>query len=105
MGVPQTAGGAAVYNSLNQLKADMFGIPVAVLEENDTSALGAILSAAIGAGWYDSIESAAIDACKVKEVIYPSFEYKEWLNKRYNIYKELYPAVKMQYQKLKEINS
>ena len=110
MGCPKAeqikvAGGAAVYNTLNQLKADMFGIPVAVLEENDTSALGAVLTAAIGAGWYDSMEAAIAAACKVKEVIFPSYEYKEWMNKRYNIYKELYPAVKMQYQMLKEINT
>ena len=99
------SGGAAVFPILNELKAEMFGIPVEVLEENDTSALGAALIAAVGAQWYQWYENAIADTCKIKEMIYPKGIYKEWLTKRYQIYKELYPSVKLQYERLKELNS
>lgn len=99
----KAAGGAAVFPILNQLKAEMFDIPLAVLEENDTSALGAAMIAALGVRWYISWEEAAWDICKVKEIVYPTGKYKKWLDDRYAIYKSLYPAVREQYEKLKEI--
>ena len=110
MGCPEVknmtiSGGAAVFPVLNQLKAEMFGIPTQTLEENETSALGASIVAALGAGWYKTLEEATKDLCKIKEIFYPTGGHIEWMQKRYSIYKELYPAVKLQYEKLKEINS
>lgn len=110
MGCPEVknmtiSGGAAIFPVLNQLKAEMFGIPAQTLEENETSALGASIVAALGAGWYKTLDEATKDLCKIKEIIYPTGEYTKWLKKRYSIYKELYPAVKLQYEKLKELNS
>lgn len=99
------SGGAAVFPVLNQLKAEMFGLRAEILEENDTSALGAALIAAVGAGWYENYEAAIEDTCRIKEVIHPKGVYKDWLHKRYLIYKDLYPSVKLQYERLKELNS
>lgn len=109
MGKPEAkqmkvAGGAAVFSVLNQLKADMFQIPVAVLEENDTSALGAVAAALLGMGRYADINEATADVCRIKEVIHPSGLDRTWLENRFSIYKELYPSVKEQYEKLKEIH-
>ena len=108
MGCPEVknmtiSGGAAVFPVLNQLKAEMFGIPTQTLEENETSALGASIVAALGAGWYKTLEEATKDLCKIKEIFYPTGGHIEWMQKRYSIYKELYPAVKLQYEKLKEL--
>ena len=97
------SGGAAVFPILNRLKAEMFGIPVEIMAENETSALGAAMIAAVGAGWYEDLQTAMAAVCKIKETMLPTGIYKEWLDKRYLIYKELYPAVKLQYEKLKEI--
>lgn len=97
------SGGAAVSTSLNLLKAEMFGIPAKTLEENDTSALGAALIAAVSIGWYPDIETAVEDSVKIKETIVPTESHKEWMRNRYSLYKELYPAVKNQYIKLKEL--
>lgn len=98
------AGGAAVNSVLNQLKAEMFGIPAAVMEEKDTSALGAAMAAAVGAGWYADFGEAAADLCKIRERIEPDGTYREWLEKRFSIYKKLYPAVKEQYEALRRIS-
>ena len=97
------SGGAAVFPILNRLKAEMFGIPVEIMAENETSALGAAMIAAVGAGWYQDLQTAMTAVCKIKKTMLPTGMYKDWLDKRYLIYKELYPAVKLQYEKLKEI--
>ena len=97
------SGGAAGNPVLNQLKAEMFQIPVAVLEENDTSALGAVMVAAVGAGWYESIEDAILNICHIKEQTKPVGKYNTWLEERYSIYKKLYPAVRTQYKELRRI--
>lgn len=97
------AGGAAVNPVLNYLKAELFGLPVAILEETDTSALGAAMVGAVGSGWYANIEDAIHQACRVKEQTEPTGKYKEWLEKRFSIYKELYPSVKQQYEALRRI--
>lgn len=99
----RVAGGAVVFPLLNRLKAEMFGIPVAILKENDSSALGAALIASVGAGWYKDLGTAVTDACKVVEILEPTGAYAQWLRKRFSVYKELYPAVKTQYKRLKEI--
>lgn len=99
------SGGAAVFPILNQLKSEMFEIPAEILEENDTSALGAAMIAALGEGWYADAETLVKDVCKIKEIVSPTGKYKEWMDKRYSIYKELYPAVKVQYERLKELRA
>ena len=98
------AGGVAVNPVLNRLKAEMFEIPAAVMEEKDTSALGAAMVAAVGAGWYGNFTEAAADLCRIRERIEPTGKYRGWLEKRFSVYKKLYPAVKEQYEELKRIS-
>ncbi len=102
MGSPEVtflklAGGAAVNPELNFLKAELFGVRAGILEEKDTSALGAAMIAAMGLGW--NLEGT----CKITEYVEPTGEYRDWLLKRFEIYKALYPAVKEQFVKLKEM--
>ena len=101
----KVSGGAAVIPALNQLKAEMFDLPVDVLEENDTSALGAALIAAQKIGWYVNFSEATQKNCIVSRRILPSKNHREWMLGRYEIYKELYPALQLQYEKLKELKT
>lgn len=108
MGMPEAvkmkvAGGAAVNPVLNRLKAEMFGIPADIQEEADSSALGAAMIASVGAGWFADQDDAAKRVCRTKVRIEPSGKYEDWLQSRFAIYKELYPAVKKQYEKWKGI--
>lgn len=117
------SGGAAISNILNQMKADMFSVPVKIVEEVDTSALGASFIAAVGAGWYPDLETAMEENCNIKEQpepekaetdakekshsknrLEPDETSGKWMKERYQIYKELYPAVKEQYQKWKNLS-
>ena len=105
MGKPEAkemriAGGAAVNRTLGRLKAELFGIPVKVLKEHDTSALGACMVAELGMKWYQNEEEAMTSSVKVEETIYPTGKYQDILKQRFAVYKELYPALKDNFKQL-----
>ncbi len=86
-------GGAARNQTLNQLKAELFGLTVKTLQENDTSALGAVMLGAVGCGTFDSLEKAAETICKADKVTEPCGRYKKLLLSRFELYKKLYPSL------------
>ena len=92
MGKPEirgirTCGGASQNDDLNRLKAELFGVPVHILKENDTSALGAVRL----------ISKEKIN--KISYSILPIGKTRGRLLERYEIYKSLYPALKEQFEK------
>ena len=105
MGKPEAkemriAGGAAVNRTLGRLKAELFGIPVKVLKEHDTSALGACMVAELGIKWYQNEEEAMTSSVEMEETIYPTGKYQDILKQRFAVYKELYPALKDNFKQL-----
>ena len=80
-------GGAAQNDDLNRLKAELFGVPVHVLKENDTSALGAVRLLT-----YENIN-------EISYSILPTGKMRERLLERYEIYKSIYPALREQFEK------
>ena len=52
-------GGGARSKVWAQMFADATGLPLSVSESVEASSLGAAVSAAVGAGWYDGFEAAA----------------------------------------------
>lgn len=98
--VMYTAGGAAINRTLGKLKAELFGIPVKILKEHDTSALGACMVAELGAGRYQDVKEAMNFGVKTEETLYPTGMYQETLKQRFAVYKELYPALKEHFKKL-----
>lgn len=109
MGKPQVhrlkvTGGAAQNPFLNFLKAELFELPVEIMAERDASALGAAMVASIGLGWFSDYEEATERVCQVQERIEPVGRYTVWLKKRFGVYKELYPALKEQYQIMRRLD-
>lgn len=96
----RVSGGAAGSPVLNQMKAELFGVPVLVPEETDTSALGACMTASVGLGRSVDFAEAIRQSVRIKEYVQPRERYQKLLKQRFEIYKELYPAVKDQYGKL-----
>ncbi len=90
----RVSGGAASNAVLNQMKAELFGVPVLVPKETETSALGACMTAAVGLGWFSDYREAAERFCAIRECVSPWGQYKRMLEQRFAIYKELYPATK-----------
>ena len=84
------SGGAAQNPILNQLKAELFNVPVLVLKENDTSALGAAKMAAKGLGMDTTFNQAV-------STVVPQGNYREILLKRHQVYKAIYPKLKEEF--------
>ena len=94
-------GGAAQSAAFNQLKADVLGMQVVTLEEAEASALGAAMIAGIGSGLFNSLAEAASVCVKQAGVFEP--HRRRVLDARYEMYKQLYPALKEQFGNWKEI--
>ena len=108
MGKPQVekiviSGGAATIDFLNLLKSELFDVPVEIVEESDVSALGACMVAAVGAGVYQSYQQITKEWVKRKSGFFPSGTYREWFEKRFEIYKELYESLEPLFQKWKKL--
>jgi len=88
------SGGAAQDDVLNQIKADVLGKRVAVLDEPDASAQGAMMLAGIGEGAFGNLEEAfAACANTVREFV----PQRGQDDARFEFFKQLYPALKEQF--------
>lgn len=108
MGKPEinqitVSGGAASIDCLNMLKAEIFDVPIEVVEESDVSALGACMTAAVGLGWCSDYTQAAVEWVRTAGKVIPTGKYREWFEKRYEIYKDFYLSIMPLYEKWKEI--
>ncbi len=88
------SGGSSVNMTLNYLKAELFGVPVYTMKENDTSAFGACIVAEVGIKNYNSYNEATAEICNIKQEIKPDGRFRDILIKRYEVYKTLYPKIK-----------
>jgi len=91
------AVGGGTRNALwNQIKADVLGKRLAVLEFQETSALGAALLAAMGAGLHTSFAAAADAArsCNRAHVVEPDPARAESYGRLYPLFAGLYPATR-----------
>jgi len=106
MGKPEissirVSGGAAEIECLNCLKADIFGVPVEIVEESDVSGLGACMIAALGLGWYENRQQIAADWVHINNRFLPEKNKQTWFGKRFEIYKELYEKLEPMFEKWK----
>ncbi|MDP4133824.1 MAG: FGGY-family carbohydrate kinase [Bacillota bacterium] len=90
------SGGSSRKILLNQIKANLFGKPVVTLKEKEASALGAAIIASCGEGILKSPDEA-LSYIDINNTFIP--QKSDILIQRFEIYKELYPALKDQFTK------
>ena len=92
-------GGGAKSDVWAQIKADITGMDITVLDMSDMAPIGAALLAGVGAGVFSSAREAAK---QVEKRIYKTFraqkDKQSVYEKRFNVYKKLYPALKALYK-------
>jgi xylulokinase len=90
----RVSGGLARLGLVNRIKADVTGVPVEVVSEFETTALGAFILAGVGAGVFSSVSDAA-GLVRVREVILPDrtneAAYRDWFSMYRDTYKALRP--------------
>ena len=96
-------GGGAKSPLWRKILSDSFGVSVKTMESDEGPALGAAILGGCAAGVYSSVEEGCKRAVRDGERLSPDTKATEEYAKYYNIYKELYPAIKAQYQALADL--
>ena len=94
-------GGGARSGIWNQIKADIFNVPVQILQVLDTGCLGAAMLAAVAAGDYGDREAACSSMSNISSTILPDPRNVEMYRSAYEAYKQLYPLNRILFSSLK----
>jgi xylulokinase len=90
----RASGGGSRSFFWRQIQSDIYGKDVVTLRESEGSAFGAALLAGVGSGIYSSVEESAREALQVRESLSPIEQNVRLYNQQYEVYRQLYPAVK-----------
>lgn len=94
MGIPvgrvSASGGLARLAPVNQIKADMLGVPVVLTRELETSALGAALVSGVNIGDWSTIEEATLACVRPSTAFEPVSERTAMYRDFFTLYRELY---------------
>ena len=93
-------GGGAKSDTWAQIKADITGKEIQILDVTDMAPVGAALLAGVGAGVFRDVYEAAEKVDRsVYKVIKPDHSHDSVYETRYQTYVSLYPALKEIFQK------
>ncbi len=87
-------GGGARSSLWQQIQAEIYGMPVDLVAAEEGAAYGAALLAGVGAGVWRSVEAACERAVHVDKRVEPMAKNVELMNRRYEQYRKLYPALR-----------
>jgi xylulokinase len=96
-------GGGAKSRIWNQIKADIFNVPVKILQVLDTGCLGAAMLAAVAAGDYGDRKAACISMSNISSTILPDPQNVGMYRSAYEAYKQLYPLNRVLFSSLKDL--
>ena len=94
IGTIRAIGGGAKSERWLQLKADVFGKPVELLEVTEAAALGAAFLAGQAIGIYTNIASDIQHIVRPKKCFEPDMQQHELYAERYASYKDIYPTIR-----------
>lgn len=102
LGVPvkhiRLSGGLARNNLISQIRADITGKEILLIEETETTALGAFMIMAIAKGIFSDFKSVS-EIVKVKKTFYPDPLAHKKYRHMYNLFKELYKDTASSFEK------
>ncbi|NUM53154.1 MAG: hypothetical protein HUU46_05880 [Candidatus Hydrogenedentes bacterium] len=90
----RAVGGGAKSAVWTQRKADIMGVPVAVLETTEAASLGVALLAGQAAGLVTDVKAALAGAVKILYVCDPDARRSREYAERYAVYRDVYGALK-----------
>jgi len=96
-------GGGGTSAFWRQMTADIFELPVITVKNREGPALGAAILAGVGTGLYPSVSEACKEIIKTNPAQHPIRENADKYKPYYNLYCELYPAMKSGFQTLATI--
>ncbi len=93
-------GGGGTSPLWRSMLADLYNCPVKTVASKEGPALGVALLATVGAGIYSSVPEACKAVIKTDKTQEPIAENVPEYERYYQLYREIYPALKASYKKL-----
>lgn len=93
-------GGGGSSPLWRSMLADLYNCPVKTLASKEGPALGVALLASVGAGIYSSVGEACKQVIEVNKIQEPNTQNVGEYEKYYQLYREIYPALKESFSKL-----
>lgn len=93
-------GGGGTSPLWRSMLADLYNCPVKTVASKEGPALGVALLATVGAGIYSSVPEACKAVIKTDKTQEPNTQSVPEYEKYYQIYREIYPALKASFKKL-----
>jgi len=97
------SGGLARFDLISQIKADVSMKPVNVVENFESTSIGAFILVAIADGKYNNLKEAASAVVKVRMVIQPSEKNHQIYRECFSLFKEINQSLNGIYDKHKRI--
>jgi xylulokinase len=88
----RVSGGLSRIQLVNQIKADILNKEVKVVEEFETTALGAFLLMGVTAGAFSGIFEAT-KIVKVREIIFPNCSFSSKYQERFKLFQQVYESL------------
>lgn len=100
--IPRTkiCGGGAKSPLWKTMLANILNVSVDVVETEEGPSMGGAMLAAVGCGEYASVEEAADAIVRVVDTVEPTPELAAKYDKRYQEFKQIYPALKDVFQNM-----
>lgn len=93
-------GGGGTSPLWRSMLADLYNCPVKTVASKEGPALGVALLATVGAGIYSSVPEACKAVIKTDKTQEPNAQSVPEYEKYYQLYREIYPALKASFKKL-----
>jgi xylulokinase len=97
------SGGLARIPLVNEIKADVTGVEYQVMEEFESTSLGAALIILVAEGCYESYEEASRAMVRTRQVFYPKRKNVELYDELFSLYRNVYDDLVMSFSKRHEI--
>jgi sugar (pentulose or hexulose) kinase len=96
--IVSASGGLSRINSICQIKADMLNVPVELVNEFETTSLGAAILAGVGTGYFSSLKEASNTLVRKGRRFEPNKDKNEVYMEYFELYKNLYANLKDLFQ-------
>jgi xylulokinase len=99
----RTVGGGAQSPFWNQIRANIYGKPVAVLKTFEGGTLGSAMIAGVAAGTFVDLPAAANRLVVVDEVVQPDPEVATLYDRQFEVFKDLHDRMMEPFEALARI--
>ncbi|MDA9297884.1 FGGY-family carbohydrate kinase [Pseudomonadales bacterium] len=88
----RSSGGLSRIHLIAQIKADVLGKEIHIVDQYETTALGAYILMGISTGLYKNLNDAS-SIVRIREIIFPNPENHAIYSKGYQLYKRIYSSL------------